>query len=139
MAPLAGKLSNRHSSAVLGATGLILLAAGLLLLALLPQHPSIGSIVWRMAICGIGFGCFQTPNNRTMITSAPRARSGAASGMLSTARLTGQTIGAALVALLLGRLGIGGATTALFVGAGFSVLAAIVSLSRYGRENQQVY
>jgi hypothetical protein len=41
--------------------------------------------------------------------------------------------------LLLGRLGIGGATTALFVGAGFSVLAAIVSLSRYGRENQQVY
>jgi DHA2 family multidrug resistance protein-like MFS transporter len=139
MAPVAGKLSNRHSSAVLGATGLILLAAGLLLLALLPERPSIGGIVWRMALCGIGFGCFQTPNNRTMITSAPRARSGAASGMLGTARLTGQTIGAALVALLLGRLGIGGATTALFVGAGFAILAAGVSLSRYGRENQQIY
>jgi DHA2 family multidrug resistance protein-like MFS transporter len=139
MAPISGKLSNRHSTALLGSTGLVLLAAGLLLLALLPQHPSIWDIAWRMALCGIGFGCFQSPNNRTLITSAPRSRSGAASGMLGTARLTGQTIGAALVALLLGRFGIGGATTALFVGAGFAVLAAVVSVSRYGRENQPTY
>lgn len=139
MAPISGKLSNRHSTALLGSTGLVLLAAGLLLLALLPQHPSIWDIIWRMALCGIGFGCFQSPNNRTLITASPRSRSGAASGMLGTARLTGQTIGAALVALLLGRLGIGGATTALFVGAGFAILAAVVSLSRYGKENQQVY
>jgi DHA2 family multidrug resistance protein-like MFS transporter len=96
-------------------------------------------IVWRMALCGLGFGCFQTPNNRTMITSAPRARSGAASGMLGTARLSGQTVGAALVALLLGRLGIHGATTALFVGAGFALLAAVVSLSRYGKDNREVF
>jgi DHA2 family multidrug resistance protein-like MFS transporter len=139
MAPISGKLSNRHSTALLGSTGLLLLAAGLLLLAFLPQHPSVWDIIWRMALCGIGFGCFQSPNNRTLITSAPRSRSGAASGMLGTARLTGQTIGAALVALLLGRLGIGGATTALFVGAGFAVLAAIVSLSRYGKENREVF
>jgi DHA2 family multidrug resistance protein-like MFS transporter len=92
-----------------------------------------------MALCGIGFGCFQSPNNRTLILSAPRERSGAASGMLGTARLTGQTIGAALVALLLGRLGIDGAKTALLVGAGFAILAAGVSLSRYGKENQAMY
>jgi DHA2 family multidrug resistance protein-like MFS transporter len=139
MAPISGKLSNRHSTALLGSTGLIMLAAGLLLLAFLPRDPSIAGIAWRMALCGIGFGCFQSPNNRTLILSAPRERSGAASGMLGTARLTGQTIGAALVALLLGRLGLAGATTALLVGAGFAILAAIVSVSRYGRENQAKY
>ncbi len=137
MAPISGKLSNRYSPALLGGGGLILLALGLLLLALLPAHPSVIDITWRMTLCGIGFGLFQSPNNRTMILSAPRARSGAASGMLSTARLTGQTIGAALVALLLERFGINGAITALFVGAGFATLAAIVSLSRYGRENPE--
>jgi DHA2 family multidrug resistance protein-like MFS transporter len=139
MAPISGKLSNRHSTALLGSTGLLLLAVGLLLLAFLPQHPTMPDIAWRMALCGIGFGCFQSPNNRTLILSAPRERSGAASGMLGTARLTGQTIGAAFVALLLGRFGIHGATVALFVGAGFAILAAGVSLTRYGKENQAGY
>ena len=56
-----------------------------------------------MALSGVGFGLFQTPNNRTMIAAAPRERSGGASGMLGTARLLGQTTGAALVALFLAR------------------------------------
>jgi MFS transporter, DHA2 family, multidrug resistance protein len=56
------------------------------------------SVWWRLAICGLGFGLFQSPNNHTIITSAPAHRSGAASGMLGTARLTGQSLGAALLA-----------------------------------------
>ncbi len=101
-APLAGRLSDRYSPAILGGIGLAALAAGLAALALLPAHPQIPDIAWRMALCGAGFGFFQTPNNRTLITSAPKARSGSASGMLGTARLTGQTIGAALAALMHG-------------------------------------
>ncbi len=57
-------------------------------------------IIWRMILCGAGFGLFQSPNNHTIITSAPRHRSGGASGMLGTARLLGQSTGAALVALM---------------------------------------
>jgi DHA2 family multidrug resistance protein-like MFS transporter len=134
VAPISGKLSDRYSPALLGGGGLVLLAIGLLLLALLPPHPGMGPIAWRMALCGIGFGLFQSPNNRTMITAAPRPRSGAASGMLGTARLTGQSLGAALVALMLGRFGIAGATLSLYVGTGFALVAALVSLSRLGRE-----
>jgi DHA2 family multidrug resistance protein-like MFS transporter len=52
-----------------------------------------------MALCGVGFGLFQSPNNHTILTTAPANRSGGASGMLGTARLTGQTIGATIVAL----------------------------------------
>ncbi|KAJ0340180.1 hypothetical protein COL154_014183 [Colletotrichum chrysophilum] len=135
VAPISGKLSDRHSPALLGGAGLLLLAIGLALLAYLPAHPSVVDICWRMALCGVGFGFFQAPNNRTMITSAPKARSGAASGMLGTARLTGQTIGAALVALLLAQIGIHGAIWALGVGAVFALLAAIISVSRIGAFN----
>ena len=84
---------------LLGGIGLALFAAGLLSLATIGAHPGTVDIVWRMALCGAGFGLFQSPNNRAMLSSAPRERSGGAGGMLSTARLTGQTIGAALAVL----------------------------------------
>jgi DHA2 family multidrug resistance protein-like MFS transporter len=83
-----------------------------------------------MALCGVGFGIFQSPNNRTILASAPRERSGGASGMLGTARLTGQTLGAALVALIFGVAPHHGPTVALYVAAGFSALAAVVSMMR---------
>jgi DHA2 family multidrug resistance protein-like MFS transporter len=86
-----------------------------------------------MAICGIGFGFFQTPNNRTILASAPPERTGSASGILATARLVGQTLGAALVGLIFALTsasgaGVGrGATLALLVGAGFAAAGAIAS------------
>ena len=130
VAPFAGRLSDRRSPALLGGAGLLALAVGLAFLALLPSNPSIVSISWRMALCGAGFGLFQAPNNRTLIMSAPKARSGAASGMLGTARLAGQTIGAALVALFLAQIGIEGARWALLAGSAFAGIAAIVSMAR---------
>ena len=51
------------------------------------------------ACAGLGFGFFQAPNNRSMLSAAPLARSGAAGGMLAAARLMGQTIGAILAAI----------------------------------------
>ena len=56
-----------------------------------------------MALCGVGFGLCQSPTNHTILTTAPPHRSGGASGMLGTARLTGQTIGATIVALTFAR------------------------------------
>ncbi len=129
-APIAGRLADRYPAGLLGALGLTVLSAGLLALVLLPQHPTFADVAWRMAVCGMGFGIFLSPNSRTVITSAPRNRSGAASGMLGTARLLGQTTGAALVALLLGRIPMSAATAALFIGAGFAAVAALVSASR---------
>ena len=55
-----------------------------------------------MAVCGTGFGFFQSPNNRLLIGSAPPDRAGAGSGMVSTSRLIGQTTGSALVAVVFG-------------------------------------
>nr|WP_251010517.1 MFS transporter [Variovorax paradoxus] len=100
MAPIAGRLIGRYPDGLLGGIGLGLLAVGLTLLAALPTQPGNADIVWRMALCGLGFGLFQSPNNHTIVTSPPAHRSGAASGMLGTARLTGQTLGAVLLAAI---------------------------------------
>jgi MFS transporter, DHA2 family, multidrug resistance protein len=130
LAPIAGRLADRHSAGILGALGLVFFAAGLGLLALLPVAPANSDIIWRMALAGAGFGLFQTPNNRAIITSAPRERSGGASGMLGTARLLGQTVGAALVALMFSLTGPRATVWGLGLAAGIALVAAAVSSTR---------
>ena len=133
VAPLSGRLSDKYSAGLLGGLGLAVLTAGLLLMRMLPPDAAFTDVVWRMMLCGIGFGFFQSPNNRAIISAAPRHRSGAASGMLSTARLTGQTIGGVMVAILFAfthgdvTQGVG---LALLVGAVFSGVACGVSFLR---------
>ena len=130
MAPIAGRLSDRYPAGVLGGLGLALLGAGMALLAMLPVTPGVANIVWRMAICGFGFGFFQTPNMKALMSSAPAGRSGSASGIVATARLTGQTTGAALAALCFGLADRQGATVALALGAGFAVVGSVMSFLR---------
>ena len=66
------------SARAAGRYALQLLAAGLLAMSLLPDHPATVDIVWRMTLCGLGFGFFNTPNNRAIILSAPPVRTGGA-------------------------------------------------------------
>jgi DHA2 family multidrug resistance protein-like MFS transporter len=132
VAPISGYLADRFSAAILGGIGLVLLALGLAALALLPADATGFNIAWRMVVCGVGFGLFQAPNNRILLSSAPRPRSGAAGGMLATARLTGQTTGATLVALLLAVMPRGGETMSLALGAGLALAGAVASMARLG-------
>jgi DHA2 family multidrug resistance protein-like MFS transporter len=131
-APIAGKLSARYPAAVLGSAGLVVLCTGLLLLANMPAAPADWDVAWRMGVCGIGFGFYQTPNNLTLMTAGPPDRSGAASGMVAVARTVGWSLGSALVALIFGLLGSAGALTCLYVAAGFAAGGAIISVSRAG-------
>ena len=130
IAPFTGRLADRYPVGILSGAGLGIMALGLALVSLLPAHPSTFDIVWRMLICGLGFGFFNTPNNRAIITSAPRQRTGGASGMQASARLFGQTTGAALVALVFGVAPVNGTTVTLICGACIALAAAGVSLLR---------
>lgn len=133
VAPLAGRLIGRYPDGLLGGIGMAVFAAGLLALGLLPAQPADWDVAWRMALCGAGFALFQSPNNHTIVTSAPLHRSGAASGMLGTARLTGQTLGAvALAAIFALRPGHDGSaeSLALLVAAGCAAVAGVCSSLR---------
>ena len=127
VAPISGRLTDRYPGAILGSIGLLIMGVGLFLLAMLPAHPSTLDIVWRMAVGGLGFGLFQQPNNRAMLTSGPRERAGSAGGMLATARLLGQTAGATLVALLFRIWGGPPGPKILFLAAAFALVAAAFS------------
>lgn len=129
-APIAGRLADRYPAGILGGVGMLLFSLGLGSLALLHPAASDADVIWRMALAGLGFGFFQSPNNRTLVTSAPPARSGAAGGMLATARLLGQTTGAVAVAMLFHISGPSSAALAVGAGAAVAALAAVVSLSR---------
>lgn len=130
VAPIAGILIEYIHAGLLGGLGLTLMSAGLFFLAWLPTNPHIADIIWRLVMCGLGFGLFQSPNNSIMIASAPQHRSGSASGMLATARLVGQTTGAALVALLFHLSTQSGTHIALIIAGVFAGAGAIISLSR---------
>ena len=73
---------------------------------------------------------FQAPNLKALMSSAPPGRSGSASSIIATARLTGQTLGAASTALCFGLAGADGATVALALGAGFAALGSLMSFLR---------
>ncbi len=130
MAPIAGRLSDRYPAGLLGGFGLLVLCLGMGALAMLPDHAGNLAIIACMIACGAGFGFFQSPNLRALMASAPPGRSGAASGIVATARLLGQTIGATLVALCLTLSRESGLVAALWLGFGFSALGSTVSFLR---------
>jgi len=141
-APLVGTLSDRYPASLLGTIGISIMASGLALFAFLPTQSWM--ILGCSAICGTGFGFFQTPNNRAMIASTPRSETGRATGVLASVRVAGQTLGTTLVAIVFGLSGIEiingntGSTahaviaTALWLGCAFCLLAAVASGFRFG-------
>ncbi len=129
IAPLAGYLSDRVPAGLLGGIGMAVSIVALLLLGTMPAHPTYFDVAWRMALCGSGFGTYLPPNARLLIGSAPRDRSAAAGGLVSTVRLTGQTTGATLVAALLA-LGVGAGPTPPFIAAGLALVAGLCSIAR---------
>jgi DHA2 family multidrug resistance protein-like MFS transporter len=129
-APFAGRLADRVNAGLLGAIGLTIFAAGLFLLSRLGASPDNLDIAWRMAVCGLGFGLFQSPNNRTIVSAAPKPRSGAAGGMLATARLLGQTTGAVAVGAAFHLSGVGIAPRLMLAASIAALVAAGLSLTR---------
>jgi DHA2 family multidrug resistance protein-like MFS transporter len=131
MAPFAGRLADRYPAGILGSIGLAIVAVGFVLLAVLSAHLVTADILWRIAVCGGGTGLFQQPNARAIVMAAPRERSGGTGAIQSSARLLGQSIGAAMVALVFGvSVGGRGAVSALVLAACFAAVATGVSLTR---------
>ncbi|WP_239805777.1 MFS transporter [Croceicoccus hydrothermalis] len=129
ISPLAGWLSDRVASTKLGVAGMAVTIFGLMLMIFMPEQPGWFGIAWRLTIVALGFGFFFAPNSRLLIGSTPEDRSAAAGGLLSTARLFGQTTAAAMVGVILS-LGLGLGPVPLIVSAVLAIAAAGCSMFR---------
>lgn len=106
------------------------MSIGCFSLAFVSPDESHFGLVWRLMLCGAGFGMFQSPNNHLLLSSAPPQRAGSASGMLATARLTGQTTGAALVAMMFHLFGDTAPHNAMLLAGCLTLCGTICSLTR---------
>lgn len=132
MALVAAPLSDRGKIApgLLCGIGLIALATGMSSLAMLRHDASEIGVALRLALCGAGFGLFQSPNLREIMSKSPASRSGAASALVALSRLLGQTSGAALVAQSFHLRHAAGPVMSLWLGAACAFLGSIFSVMR---------
>jgi len=103
VSPVSGMLYNTFGSRWLCVIGMSILAVSLI--SLMQIHPSMGvlSILWRIALAGIGTALFVSPNNTAILSCVPLSRRGIASGAVATSRNLGMVIGVALAGLIFTR------------------------------------
>jgi EmrB/QacA subfamily drug resistance transporter len=100
VAPIAGWLSDRIDARVLSSIGMMVRTAGLLLLALYNEALSRNFIIIPLLILGLGNGLFSSPNVNSILNSVPKEKYGLASGIISTIRTMGQSIGIAIMGFI---------------------------------------
>ena len=108
VAPLAGRMSDRYDARIIATTGMALVTLGLFGFVFLNNETSIIFIILSLAILGLGFGLFSSPNTNVIMGSVQRKFYGVASATVSTMRLIGQTmsigIATLIFALVMGRV-----------------------------------
>ncbi|WP_380260488.1 MFS transporter [Kineococcus sp. GCM10028916] len=139
VAPLSGRAADRVSPRLLALIGLVVLAGGLLSLALLPDGASTVDILVRTGVCGLGFAVFQSPNNRDMMAAAPLRLAGSAAGVLNLNRTVSQSTGSGAVGVLFVIAGVATGSAAahthavslvLTVGAAVTAVGAVLAAVR---------
>jgi EmrB/QacA subfamily drug resistance transporter len=123
--PISGILADRAGSRLLAPMGLAIACLGLLLLSQLNATSSIGVIIGCLVVTGVGQGLFQCPSLRAIMGAAPRQKQGAASGILATGRVVGQSLSVALAGAVFAASG-GAAAGNLLVTRGHTLSAAQV-------------
>ena len=99
VAMFSGRLSDKINPRWLASSGMAVSVIGLSLLAFLEQDTSLNYIILALAILGIGFGLFSSPNTNLMMSSVERKFYGIASATVATMRTTGMMFSMAIASL----------------------------------------
>ena len=99
--PLAGRLSDRIEPRQVASGGMAITVGGLILLTFLRSGTPLSFIVMNMALLGLGFAFFSSPNTNAVMSSVDKKFYGIGSATLGTMRLTGQMFSMGITALIL--------------------------------------
>ena len=143
LSPIAGRLSDKKNPGVIASTGMALTASGLILLCFISETTPNYLIVLLLALMGIGFGLFSSPNSNAIMSSVEKRHLGIASGVVGTMRMVGQMmsmgIAMMLISLYIGKQTINPSTypglisgmrTGFLIFSTLSVLGIFASLAR---------
>lgn len=95
-APVSGYLSERVNFATLTSIGLGVMSCGLILLSLLASDSPLWRVYLAQVVLGLGVGMFMSPNNNSVLSSAPQDKVGLVGGVLALVRNVGMVSGIAV-------------------------------------------
>ncbi|MFW8566042.1 MFS transporter [Orrella sp. 11846] len=130
MSVVAGRLADRFPIPILCAIGAGCVSLSMAMISGMNTNVGDGWVFVCMVLGGLGFGFFQTPNNRILLGSGPPERLGALGGLQAVTRVFGQTTGAALVASAFALSQSNGPVYGLWVSMTFSSLAVALNIYR---------
>lgn len=100
LSPISGRMSDKIEPRVLSTLGMACTALGLALLIFLSSNTALLYIIIALAIAGIGFALFSSPNVNAIMSSVEKRHYGIASGSMGTMRLVGQMLSMAIVTMI---------------------------------------
>jgi EmrB/QacA subfamily drug resistance transporter len=128
ISPFTGRLLARIPGARIPATGVALIACGMLLLLGVDEGAGLLDVTLGMAVAGLGTGLAVTPLTQLALARVPTERSGMASGVLQTARPVGVTLGVTLLGLAVpGRMDAAAFRSVAAIAAGIAAVGAVVA------------
>ncbi|HNW98297.1 MAG TPA: MFS transporter [Bacteroidales bacterium] len=101
VAIFSGRLSDKIDSRILSSLGMSIIVIGLILLTFIKTDTPNIYLISSLAILGMGFGLFSSPNTNAVMSSVEKKFLGVASGINSTMRMTGQMVSMAIAALVI--------------------------------------
>ncbi|HEX4262409.1 MAG TPA: MFS transporter [Acetobacteraceae bacterium] len=124
-----GHLANRFGVRVMVAGGAAMIGCGLIVLACTEGGRPLPMAEIGLALTGIGMGLTTGPVMSVAVGAVEATRSGTASALINVARMTGATLGVALLgaAFAWGGGGVAGLRVAMLAGATVQLLGAAVA------------
>ncbi|ABW00903.1 MFS transporter [Caldivirga maquilingensis] len=96
MAPIGGALTDKYGARIVATVGMIIIAASLYLLTLLPYNFNLTSFELILFLNGLGNGLFSSPNTTSIMNALHPKDRGAGNGMRQTFSNVGSTISMAM-------------------------------------------
>ena len=135
MPTVGGRMIDRFGRRLPTTLGLVILAVGVLPIALAGQDVSIPTLLAGLALVGLGIGLATPGLQRSGVEAVESDQAGAAAGLCSTSRYLGSIIGSAIIAGILGAsdVDVDGLSLVFLLSFVSAAVSAVVSLGLRGR------